>query len=44
MQRGPGDRHLPLAAQNEECICLTVQQAPVLFTGWLWRWLNPLLR
>lgn len=44
MLREPGQRHLPLAAQNEECICLTVQQAPVRFTGWFWRCLNPLLR
>jgi putative transcriptional regulator len=42
--RGPGEQHLPLAARNEECICLTVQQAPVRFTGMLWRCLNPLLR
>jgi putative transcriptional regulator len=42
--REPGEQHLPLAARNEECICLTVQQAPVRFTGLFWRWLNPLLR
>ena len=44
MLREPGEQHLPLAARNEECICLTVQQAPVRFTGFFWRWLNPLLR
>ncbi|HSB96193.1 MAG TPA: ChrR family anti-sigma-E factor [Spongiibacteraceae bacterium] len=42
--REPGDEHLPLAARYEECICLTVQQAPVRFTGLFWRCLNPLLR
>lgn len=44
IERAPGARHHPVAALNAECICLTVQQAPVRFTGWLWRWLNPLLR
>lgn len=42
--REAGQVHRPLAAQNEECICLTVQQGPVRFTGLLWRCLNPLLR
>lgn len=42
--RGPEQVHRPLAAQNEECICLAVQQAPVRFTGFFWRLLNPFLR
>jgi putative transcriptional regulator len=44
MLREPGDCHHPVAALNEECLCLTVQQAPVRFTGLFWRLLNPLLR
>jgi len=44
MLRESGQEHLPLAARYEECVCLTVQQAPVKFTGLFWRWLNPLLR
>jgi putative transcriptional regulator len=42
--REPGQRHRPQATQNEECICLTLQAAPVRFTGPLMRLLNPLLR
>jgi putative transcriptional regulator len=42
--REPGICHHPVAAENGECICLTVQEAPVRFTGLLWRCLNPLLR
>lgn len=44
LQREPGQRHRPQATQNEECICLTLQAAPVRFTGPLMRLLNPLLR
>lgn len=44
LQREPGQPHSPQAAQNEECICLTLQSAPVRFTGPLMRLLNPLLR
>jgi putative transcriptional regulator len=44
LQCEPGIRHRPVAALNGECLCLTVQQAPIRFTGLLWRWLNPLLR
>lgn len=42
--REPGMQHRPLAAQNEECICLALQAAPVRFTGPFWRLLNPFLR
>jgi putative transcriptional regulator len=44
LRREPGQRHSPQATQNEECICLTLQAAPVRFTGPLMRLLNPLLR
>lgn len=44
IERNPGVRHHPVAALNAECICLTVEQAPVRFTGFFWRWLNPFLR
>jgi putative transcriptional regulator len=43
LQCEPGVRHHPVAALNGECLCLTVQQAPVRFTGVFWRWLNPFL-
>jgi putative transcriptional regulator len=42
--REPSQPHRPLAALNEECLCLAVQQAPVRFTGFFWRLLNPFLR
>ena len=44
LQCEPGVCHHPVAALHEECLCLTVQQAPVRFTGLFWRLLNPLLR
>jgi putative transcriptional regulator len=41
--RRPGDVHRPSAAQNEECICLSVLSAPIELTG-VKRLLNPFLR
>jgi putative transcriptional regulator len=41
--RDPSHHHSPTALQNEDCICLTVLDAPMRFTGPLMRWLNPLL-
>lgn len=40
--REPGDTHRPFAAQNEECICLSVLEAPIRLTG-LKSVLNPFL-
>lgn len=40
--RQPGDKHTPLAASNEECICLSVLEAPIKLTG-VKRVLNPFL-
>jgi putative transcriptional regulator len=42
--RLPNEPHSPTAAQNEECICLTIQQAPVRFTGLFTQILNPLIK
>ncbi len=42
--RGPSERHQPTASRNEPCLCLTVQRAPVRFTGPVARLLNPFLR
>ncbi len=36
--------HMPTAARNEDCLCLTVQSAPLVLTGPFGRMLNPLLR
>lgn len=38
------ERHSPLATRDAECICLTVQEAPLQFTGWFFKLLNPWLR
>ena len=35
-------KHSPTALQNEDCICLTVLNAPLKFTGW-YRLLNPFM-
>lgn len=40
--RKPGETHRPLAAKNEECICLSVLEAPIKLTG-VKRVLNPFL-
>lgn len=36
--------HRPVATKNGECICLTVVDAPIQFTGFFTRWFNPLIR
>ena len=40
--RHPGDKHRPFAARNEECICLSVLEAPIRLTG-IKRIFNPFL-
>ena len=42
--RQPGDTHAPTALQSEDCICLAVLDAPLKFTGWKYRWMNPFLQ
>lgn len=37
----PGEVHRPQASQNEECICLSVLEAPLRLTGVFHRLLNP---
>lgn len=41
--REPGDVHTPMATQNDQCICLSVCEAPIRLTGRLSRMLNPFL-
>lgn len=41
--RTQGERHSISATQNEDCLCLAVQETPIAFTGWF-RILNPLLK
>jgi putative transcriptional regulator len=38
------EKHTPIVSKDAECICLTVLDAPIQFTGFFTRWLNPLLR
>lgn len=42
--RRPDDVHAPTAVQSEDCICLAVLDAPLKFTGWKFRWMNPFLK
>ena len=37
-------KHKPMVTEDRECICLTVTDAPIEFTGFFTRWLNPILR
>jgi len=39
----PGDQHRPTASENSACVCLSVTDAPVRFTGKLTRLLNPVM-
>jgi putative transcriptional regulator len=39
-----GDRHRPMASSNEDCLCLSVEQAPVKLTGTFSRLLNPFIK
>ena len=38
------DCHAPVAFESEDCICLAVLDAPLRFTGWQYRWMNPFLQ
>jgi putative transcriptional regulator len=42
--RSGSDEHSPRALPDEDCICLAVLDAPLKFTGWKHRWMNPFLR
>ncbi len=42
--RRPGEVHAPTAFQSEDCICVAVLDAPLKFTNWKFRWMNPFLK
>lgn len=42
--REPGQTHRPMASLNEDCLCLSVEAAPIKITGWLGYLLNPFMR
>jgi putative transcriptional regulator len=44
MMHGSDHKHKPIATKDAECICLIVQDAPIQFTGFFSRLLNPFLR
>ncbi len=41
--RQPGEVHRPTAAQNQDCLCFSVSEAPVHLTGFLGKIINPFL-
>lgn len=41
-ERGPADRHQPIAEPGSTCLCLSATDAPLRLTG-LARWLQPLV-
>ncbi|GGY75400.1 anti-sigma-E factor ChrR [Cellvibrio zantedeschiae] len=41
--RTPGEIHRPTATQNQDCLCISVVEAPVKVTGFLGRLINPFL-
>lgn len=41
--RQPGDVHRPTATQNQDCLCLSVVEAPVSLTGVMGKLINPFL-
>ncbi|GAA0837115.1 ChrR family anti-sigma-E factor [Marinomonas arenicola] len=44
VSRNAKHKHKPRVTKDAECICLTVLDAPIEFTGWLTRFLNPIMR
>ena len=44
LMRGPDDVHRPVAAQDGDCLCLAVLDAPIRLEGWVGRVLNPFMK
>jgi putative transcriptional regulator len=42
--KNSGESHRPIASEDADCICLSVLEAPVKFTGPIARLINPFLR
>lgn len=42
--RTRGEAHRPVAAQDEDCLCLSTLDAPIRLSNWLYRLLLPLIR
>ncbi|GLS25391.1 ChrR family anti-sigma-E factor [Marinibactrum halimedae] len=43
LHKVPGESHSPNATANANCVCLTVSDAPIKFTGFIGKLLNPFL-
>jgi len=41
--RHPGEVHRPTATQNQDCLCISVVEAPVKVTGLMGKFINPFL-
>ncbi len=44
ISRNAADKHRPVVTKHAECICLSVLDSPIQFTGFFTRWLNPFVR
>jgi putative transcriptional regulator len=44
MVRDGRHRHSPMASRDRDCVCVGVLDAPISFTGWMFRLVNPFLR
>jgi len=44
ISRDASHKHKPIVTKDAECICLTVLDAPIEFTGWFARLFNPIIR
>lgn len=40
----PGETHRPMAAQDQDCLCLSIMEAPVKVAGLMGKVLNPFLK
>ena len=44
LMKEPGQVHQPVSAQNQDCLCLSVQEAPVKLTSLWGRFINPFIK
>ena len=44
VMRDAQQQHTPTATQDRDCICIGVLDAPIKFTGWKYRMVNPFLK
>lgn len=43
IEQKPGEIHKPIAAQNQDCLCLLISEGPVKLTGLMGKIVNPFL-